>query len=78
LMLARPPADNKWKKKIKNYIYIYMEKPTVKKNFIKKKKNQSLNAHLLRKMNGRMEQFCEKKKIHISLRRNFRTSTQKN
>jgi hypothetical protein len=57
-----------------------MEKPTVKENFIKKKKNQqqSLNAHLLRKMNGRMEQFCEKKKILISFRRNFKTSTQKN
>jgi hypothetical protein len=37
LMLARPLLITKGKKK-KNYIYIYMEKPTVKENFIEKKK----------------------------------------
>jgi hypothetical protein len=33
LMLCMPPADNRRKKKN----YIYMEKPTVKENFIKNK-----------------------------------------
>jgi hypothetical protein len=45
-----------------------MEKPTVKENFIKKKKRnqqQSLNSHLLRKRNGRTNNFVEKKNTNL-------------
>jgi hypothetical protein len=64
-MLARPLLITKGKKKKKNYIY--MGKLTFKKNFIKKKNiQQLLNAHSLRNMNGRTEQFYEKKIIYLS------------
>jgi hypothetical protein len=43
-----------------------MEKPTVKENFVKKKKKKKTTTTI--KCSGRgMEQFCEKKKLHLSL-----------
>jgi hypothetical protein len=59
LMLARPSADNKREKKN----YIYMEKPTVKENFIKKKKPTTIiKFSLAREEERSNEQFCGKKK----------------
>jgi hypothetical protein len=64
LMLARPLLITKGKKKKITFTFTWKNQPS-KKILSKKKKNQqqSLNAHLLRKRNGRTEQFCEKKKI---------------